>query len=172
VWYQNSQDAQAHVTTYIQNFTGSQSAQALQTMAQKASQPGSGVFATIVSLVILFFSAGGVFGELQDSMNVVFNVKPKPNQGFMTIVKARFFSLALLMGTAFLLRFWLIVSTVLSAVVHSMGIGAFWNIVNAIVSIGIITCLFALIFKYLPDVKLPWRAVWYGAAPTAILFTI
>jgi membrane protein len=172
VWYSNSQEAQTNVTNYLQNFVGSQSAQALQTMTAKASQPGSGTMATVISFAILLFSAGGVFGELQDSMNVVFNVTPKPNQGWMAIVKQRFFSLTLVLGTGFLLLVSLIVSTVLSGIVHSIGVSWFWNIVNFIVSFAVITCLFALIFKYLPDVKLPWRAVWYGAGLTAILFTI
>jgi len=172
VWYRNSQSAQHQVTDYLTNFLGSQSAQALQTMTQKASQPGSGTFATVMSFVILLVSAGGVFGELQDSMNVVFNVAPKPNQGFMAIIRQRFFSLTLVLGTAFLLLVSLIVSTVLSAMVHSIGMGAFWTFVNFIVSLCVITCMFALIFKYLPDAKLPWKPVWYGAGLTAILFTI
>jgi membrane protein len=90
----------------------------------------------------------------------------------MTIVKQRFFSLTLVLGTAFLLLVSLIVSTILSGMVHSLGLGWFWNIVNFVLSLGVVACLFALIFKYLPDVKLAWRPVWYGALLTAILFTI
>ena len=141
-------------------------------MTMNASQPGSGILASVISMIVLLFSAGGAFGELQDSMNVVFDVQPKPNQGILAIVGQRFFSLTLVVGTAFLLLVSLIVSAILSSMVHSLGIGLFWNVINFVISFAVISCLFALIFKYLPDVKLPWRAVWYGAGLTAILFTI
>src|SRR5438045_74274 len=172
VWYHNSAQAREKVTGYLQQFMGSQSAQALQAMTEKVGQPGQGTFATIFSIALLLFSAGGVFGELQDSMNVVWGVKPDPNRTWMTIVRQRFFSLTLVMGTAFILLVSLVVNTILASMVKAIGINWFWIVVNFIVSLGVVTGLFALIFKYLPDVKVPWRPVWYGAGLTALLFTI
>jgi membrane protein len=160
------------VTGYLQQFTGPQAAQALQTMTEKAGQPGQGTMATIFSIGLLLVSAGGVFGELQDSLNVVWGVKPDPNRTWMTIVHQRFLSLTLVLGTAFILLVSLVVNTMLASMVNAIGIGWFWSVVNFIVSLAVITCLFALIFKYLPDAKVPWGAAWYGAGLTALLFTI
>src|SRR3954468_6011552 len=87
VWYRNSGDARTKVTDYLQQFMGSEAAKALQTMTEKAAQPGQGTFATILSVVVLLFSAGGVFGELQDSMNIVFGVKPNPNRGWKDMIR-------------------------------------------------------------------------------------
>src|SRR2546423_5747673 len=103
VWYHNAADARTKVNDYLQQFMGPQSAQALQSMTAKAGQPGQGTWATLFSLVLLIFAAGGVFGELQDSMNVVFGVKPNPNRGWKDMMKQRFFSLTLVLGTAFIL---------------------------------------------------------------------
>src|SRR4051812_10542868 len=171
-WYRNSADARTKVTDYLQQFMGGEAAKALQTMTEKAAQPGQGTFATILSLILLLMSAGGVFGELQDSMNVVFEVKPNPNRGWKDIVKQRFLSLTLVLGTAFMLLVSLIVNSVLASMVNSIGVGWFWSVVNFVVSLAVVTGLFALIYKYLPDVKVPWRAALYGAVVASILFTI
>jgi hypothetical protein len=107
-------------------------------------------------------------------MNEIFDVKPRPNRGFMATIKDRFFSMTLVLGVAFLLLVSLIVSTVLSSISHKLmpSQSIIWQIVNFVVSIAIITTLFALIFKYLPDVNVAWKPVWVGAIATGILFTI
>jgi membrane protein len=126
----------------------------------------------VVSFIVLLFSAGGVFGELQDSMNAVWEVKPKPNRGWMDIVKQRFFSLALVLGTGFLLLVSLVINTLLASIVSSLGIGWFWSVVNFVVSLAVIIGLFTMLFKYLPDAKVPWKPAFLGGCVSAVLFTI
>src|SRR5678815_1636718 len=134
--------------------------------------PGN-TFATILSIIILVASASGVFGELQDSLNTIFEVKPKPNRGILGIIKDRFFSMTLVLGTAFLLLVSLVASTVLTGMTKRIGgQGIIFEALNFVVSFAITGLLFSLMFKYLPDVKLHWRNVFIGGAVTAVLFTI
>ena len=141
-------------------------------MTEKASQPGQGTVAAFISFAVLLFSAGGVFGELQDSLNVIWHVQPDPTRGWTRMIRERFFSLTLVMGTAFILLVSLIVNSILASMVNQMGIGWFWSVVNFVVSLLVITCLFALILKYVPDAHVSWPAAWYGAAISALLFTL
>ena len=171
----NKKGGQDVVTNYITSVSSPQTAEAItQIFKQDAAQPSRGMLASIISLIILLISASGVFGELQTSMNEIFDVKPRPNRGIMATIKDRFFSMTLVLGVAFLLLVSLIVSTVLSSVSHKLmpSQSIIWQIVNFLVSISIITVLFALIFKYLPDVNVAWKPVWVGAITTGILFTI
>jgi membrane protein len=172
VWYRNSDEAKTKVTDYLKQFMDPQSAEALQTMTHKAGQPGHGTLATIVSFVILLLSAGGVFGELQDSMNTVWEVKPNPNRGWWDMIKQRFFSLTLVLGTAFILLVSMVINTMLATMVGALGVGWLMTLLNFVVSLAVISGLFTLIFKYLPDVKIPWKPALYGGILTAILFTI
>jgi hypothetical protein len=107
-------------------------------------------------------------------MNEVWELQPRPDRGFMATIKDRFFSMTLVIGTAFLLLVSLVVSTVLSTMSkHLMPSQSFiWQAINFLVSLGVITCLFALIFKYLPDAVVRWKYVWIGAVVTGVLFTI
>jgi len=167
--------ANGELQGYVEQWAGPQGAKAIGEMINQAhNQPKSGTIATVISVVVLLMSASGVFGELQDSMNTIWEVKPKPNRGIMGIIKDRFFSITLVLGTAFLLMVSLVISAGLSGISkHVMASQSFiWNAVNFIVSLAVITVLFALIFKYLPDVKTQWRYVWVGAVITAVLFTI
>jgi membrane protein len=143
-------------------------------LIRSAAQPGQGVMASVISGVILLVSASGVFGELQNSMNTIWEVKPKAGRGIMGIIKDRFFSFTLVIGTAFLLLVSLVISAVLTALSERFlpGQGWLWQIVNVLVSLAVVTGLFALMFKYLPDVIIGWRPVLVGAALTAILFTV
>lgn len=142
-----------------------------------ADQPTGSLIATIVGVVVLIFSASGVFSQLQDAMNTIWNVEPAPDRGIMGTVKDRLFSFTIVLGVGFLLLVSLIVSSALAAF-NSYINGLFPNaqlvaqLVNFVVSFGIITLLFALIFKYIPDVEIRWNDVWVGAAATALLFTI
>jgi hypothetical protein len=131
------------------------------------------VVGTIIGVAVLLFGASGVFGELQDSLDAIWQVKPKPGRGILGVVKTRFFSFAMVLGVAFLL----LVSFLLSATINIAGkfIGdglpggvVLWDGVNVAISFGIITVLFALIYKVVPDVKIGWRDVWYGAEFTQV----
>jgi membrane protein len=125
----------------------------------------------------LLFGAGGVLGALQDSLNTIWEVKPKPGIGISGLIRTRFLSLSMVFGTGFLLLVSMALTTFLSAAASSIGgkldvSEVFIHIVNFVVSFAVITVLFAMIFKYLPDVRLPFRKVWVGAILTSFLFTL
>ena len=167
--------ANGQVKNYLSEVMGSKNAETLNQMVGQAGQEGSGVIATTFSIVLLLFSASGVFGELQDSLNTIWEVKPRPDRGIMGTIKDRFFSMTLVLGIAFLLMVSLVISTVLSGVTKAMGgdsLSWLWTIVHFVVSMAVLSGLFSLMFKYLPDVKIGWRDVLVGGVVTAVLFTI
>jgi membrane protein len=141
-----------------------------------AQKHGSSVVATIIGIGALLFGAAGVFGGLQDALNSIWSVKAKPHAGVMGLIRSRFLSLAMVLGTGFLLLVSMALSTFLAAVTDSLGSHLFSAIIvqalNFVVSFAVTTVLFAMIFKYLPDVNIPFRDVWVGATGTALLFSI
>ncbi len=166
--------AEGQVKGQLIGLMGANAAQAIQDMIQRGNQHGEGVMATIISSVILVFSATGVFGELQDSMNTIWEVKPRPNQGIWGLIRNRLLSLAMVFGIAFLLLVSLFVSTLVTTVATKIAGDVAWLafVVDLFISLGVVTLLLAAIFKFLPDVKTQWRDVWLGAFATAALFTI
>ena len=157
---------------------GPTAADAVNMMVKAAgANQGGGIIASIIGVATLLFAASGVFGELQDTLNTIWEVQPKPNQGLMATIKQRFFSFAMVLGVGFLL----LVSLALSAALGAVGAivagdqadqSLVWKAINFVVSFGVTTLLFALIYKVLPDVKIQWRDVWIGALVTALLFTL
>jgi membrane protein len=133
--------------------------------------------ATIIALVILFVSASGVFVQLQDSLNAIWKVRPKPGSGVRNFIRNRLLSFAMLFGIGFLLLVSLVVSAALAAAgKFILGIipvqEAVWHFGDFFISLAVITILFSMIFKILPDVIIAWRDVWFGAFITALLFTL
>jgi membrane protein len=156
---------------------GGEAARAIQEVVKGARAPAAGIVSTVVGVVVLFVGASGVFGELQSSLNTVWNVKPKPGRGIAGIVKDRFFSFTMVLCVAFLL----LVSTILTAALAAVGryLGsalpggeALWQLVNLAFSLVVVTALFALIFKIVPDAEVAWKDVWIGAFVTAVLFSL
>ena len=165
----NKDFARDQITDQITDLMGWRVAQAIQPMIENSKQPGGGVLATIISSAVLIFSSTAVFVELQDSMNTVWGVKPKPNRGIWEFVQHRLLSLAMVFGTGFLLLVSMFVTTVsdhLSTYIAGdrKWFGVFLDIV---VSFGVVSVLFAAIFKFLPDVKLLWKNVGLGAVITS-----
>lgn len=168
--------ARGEIVQQIQGLVGKEGAEAVQAMIQNAQRPGSGgTIATIFGVVALLFGASGVFGQLQDALNSIWEVKPKPKQALMGFLQSRFLSFASVLVIGFLL----LVSLVLSAVLA--GVGAYFgNLVsdavifarflNFAISFSVITLLIAAIYKFLPDVELRWKDLWVGAAVTSLLF--
>jgi membrane protein len=159
----------------LQSLMGESSAKAVESM-MSARKEADSLIATIVGGIALVFGATGVFGQLQDSLNTIWEVKAKPGAGIMGFLRQRFLSMSMVLGIGFLL----LISMALSAFVNAMAeyIGYLislpaWvaQVFNEILSFGVISVLFALIFKVLPDVKIRWRHVWVGAIGTALLFT-
>lgn len=175
--------ARGELTEKLHGLMGPQAAGGVETLLAAASSRKQGLLAAGLSIVVSFFGASGVFGELQDSFNTIWEVVPRPGRGVTGVEKDRIFSFAMVLGVALLLFLSLVVSTALSAVggtVQGAGQGTriapllsiFWSAVNLVVSLGMATVLFAVVFKVLPDVHIPWRSVWVGGLATAVLFTI
>jgi membrane protein len=169
--------AQGQIVGQIEGLIGPDSARAIQDMLANAQKPSSGIVATVVGVVMLLAGASGVFGQLQDALNTVWEVEPKPDRGLVGIVRDRFLSLTMVLGTGFLLLVSLVLSAALATAGQALhrlspGLEAIGHVVEIAVSFGIVSLLFALIFKYLPDAKIAWRDVWFGAVVTAALFVI
>jgi membrane protein len=162
----------------IQGLIGREGAEAVQSMLEGAARPSRSVPATVIGIVTFFLGATGAFLELQTALNTIWRVKPKPGGSFLRmLLLQRLVSFGLVVAMGFLLLTSLLVSTALAAVHTYMGNafpGAFvlWEALNVVVSLAVITLLFALVYKVLPDVKLSWGDVWVGALVTAGLFTI
>ena len=130
----------------------------------------------VIGLLVLLFGASGFFGELQMSLNTIWQVQPKPGRGILGIIQDRFLSFTLVLGTCFLLLVSLIISTALSVVSswwtpESVPGGTYlWQAIHAVIGFGVITLLFAFIYRFLPDAKIRWSEVWVGSAVTAVLF--
>src|SRR5918999_3323508 len=170
--------AQNQIVETIQGMVGQESAQAIQGMIQNASdKPKTGIFSTLLGIIALIFGAGGVVGQLQTSLNTIWGVTPKPGQGVWGFIRQRFISFGMVLGIGFLLLVSLVVSALLAGLTQLMGTlfggTAFLaHALDLLVSFVFVTALFAMIYKFLPDVRIEWRDVWIGAAPTSFLFTV
>lgn len=169
--------AQSAILSQIAELVGEQTAAAIKDMIQRANQPSTGLFATAVAVATLLIGASGVFGQLQDALNTVWGVEPKEGRGVWGFIKDRFLSFVAVLGTGFLLLVSLILSSALAAFGKWFGgllplPEAVLQLMNFAFSFLVVTGLFALIFKVLPDAKVAWRDVWIGAALTSALFTI
>ena len=170
--------AQNQVVAALQGVIGEESAQAVQGVVENASkQPKTGIVSTVVGVVALLFGAGGVVGQLQTSLNMLWGATPKPGQGVWGFIRQRFLSFAMVLGIGFLLLVSLAVSAFVTGLTTWMGglLGGAEFIAHALdllVSFVFITALFAMIYKFLPDVRIQWRDVWIGAVITSLLFTI
>lgn len=166
-----------HLLDELSYFLGPRGAAGAQDLLDAAQVSERGVTATVIGLVTLLIGASGAFGELQDALNTIWEVKPKPGRGLWTVIHDRFMSFTLVLGTGFLLMVSLVLSTVLSAlgkwlggVLPLPGVILQWS--QILGSTAVFALLFALIFKFVPDAKISWRDVWVGAIVTAVLFVL
>jgi len=167
--------AQGALTGQMENLVGEQGAKAVRALLESADQPSTGLLGSLLGLVMLLFGAGGLFGQLQDALNTIWGVQPKPGQGIMGLLRERFLSISMVLGVAFLLLVSLIASTVVSAMGTLLGVWQISVVGNAatfLVDLGVVTLLFAMIFRFLPDAKIAWHDVWLGAIVTALLFSV
>lgn len=162
----------------IQALVGREGALAVQAMLEGAAKPSSSVPATILGIITFFLGATGAFLELQTALNAIWRVKPKASTTFLrALVTDRLISFGLVVGVGFLLLTSLLVSAGLTALHTYMGETfpggtVLWEAVNVIVSLAVISILFAMVYKVLPDVELGWSDVWVGGLVTAGLFTM
>jgi membrane protein len=169
--------ARGQIVGTVGGLIGTEGGKLIEDSIENANRGGGSIIATVIGIGTLLFGAAGVFGQLKDALNTIWEVKPKPNLGFMHTIKERFFSFSMVLGTGFLL----LVSLVVSAAVSALGTwftsvlpGAdfIWQIVNFLVALGVITLMFALLFKFMPDVKIGWKDVWIGSLVSAVLFVV
>lgn len=172
------QAVQGRLSTEVGDMIGPSAAEEIETMISNAYQQQSSVMATIIGIATLIFGATGVFYQLQQSLNNVWEVEPKEDAGFKKIIKDRVSSFGIVLVIGFLLLISLMLTTVLSVLSDFIKENLpdyllyVFFIANFIVSFGIITLLFAMIYKILPDVDIEWKTVWVGAVVTAFLFLI
>jgi membrane protein len=169
--------AQGHIIGQIQGLVGEDSAKAIQSMIEEARKPAVGIISTVLAIVMLLLGATGVFAQLQEALNTIWRVAEKPEQSIWKLLKDRFISLLAVLGTGFLLLISLVISAGLSAVGATLGhflpVPEFLlQIINFFASFTIVTLLFAMIYKLLPDISIHWGDVWIGAIMTSFLFTI
>lgn len=173
--------AQTQTMSQVQDLLGVEGREFVQGMIESASKPSTGVAATIIGTVTLLFGALGVFGELQNSLNTIWEVKPKPARGLVDGVRRfivrRLLSFTMVLGIGFLLLASLVLSATISALAEYIGrrwtLADFWlELINFIISFLVVTALFAMIFKFLPEIKIAWKDVWLGAAVTSVLFSL
>jgi membrane protein len=167
--------AQGAIAQELERTIGPSAAQAMEDLLKNTHQTGQGHLAAIVGLAVLLFGASGVFIELQDALNTIW--KTTTRNPWWRFVTDRFLSVAIVLGTGFLL----LVSLLLSAGLKWLGEVLtpdslpgglpLWQWLNQLVSLALITLLLALIYKLLPDAKIAWRDIWLGALITALLFT-
>jgi len=165
------------ITQQMSYFLDPSALQVVQNIAEKASQPGKSVIATIIGVALALFGASGVFGQLQDALNTIWGVKAKPGTGIWGFLRARFLSFAMVAGICFLLLVSLAIEALLKGFSHYVQSVMPGGIVIAlsvylVFDFAVVVLLFAMIFKFLPDVKIQWRDVWIGAVITAIFFGI
>ncbi len=161
----------------FQGLIGKSGADAVANMLESASQPVQGTIATVVSLVTLVIVSMGMFSELQDALNLIWEIPSKGSVALWSAIKGRFLSFILVIGTGFLLLVSLLISASLAAlgkfVLRALpGPQVILTFVDVAVSLPVITLLFALMFKVLPDGYIAWRDVWLGALASGSLFMI
>lgn len=171
--------ARGEIIGQIRGLVGQDSAEFIQSTINNANRPNDNtdLIASLISIVLLLVGASSVFAELQDALNTVWNVEARPGQGLGGFVRKRLLSFGMLLGIGFLLLVSLVVSAGLAgfaAYTNQLlpGWEAVLRIFNFFLSFGVITVLFAMIYKFLPDAKIAWNDVWIGAVITALLFTI
>jgi membrane protein len=169
--------ARGQITEQLSAYVGTQASDAIQSLVKSASSKTSGVWATVIGLVVLLFGASSVFGELKAALNIIWGVIAKPGRPILNLLLGRLFSFSMVLVIGFLLLASLVVSAALTAASKHLSIwipatAGHWQWIDIGISVVVITVLFALIFKLLPNVIVAWRDVIVGALATSVLFTL
>ena len=168
--------AEGELSWQLQGLLGEAGARAVQAILQSANRPALGILATAMGIATLLVGASGAFVELQDALNKIWKVQRRPGNVWLQVIRERFLSFGLVLGLGFLLIVSLVVSAALGAAGNFLAPLLPWHVfswelVNFLLSLGVIALLLAMIFKYLPDAEVAWSDVWMGAAVAALLLT-
>ena len=171
-------DLQQRLVNELVQIVGPDAGETIRSIAESAgSTPSLGSVAGLVGIVTLLVGATGVFAQLQKALDIVWNVRPRKRKGVWGLVRKRLLSLGMILAIGFLLLVSLALSAALALLGNSAqgvlpGMDQLWGVANFVVSLAVISALFAAIFRFLPDVRLDWRDVIVGAVATAALFAI
>ena len=173
----SAEAARGEIAQQLQNLMGEQSALAVQALLQNANKPTDGIVATIVGVLLLLIGATSVFGELQSALDRIWRApERRPISGIIPFLRSRLLSFGMIFGIGFILVVSLIFNAALLVFSQWWSVQFKWliiiNSVNLVFSFVMTTAMFALIYKYIPSVKIRWREVWLGALITAALFTV
>ncbi len=167
--------AQGEIINQVTALAGPAGADTVRTVLQNARSPKAGLAATVVGFIVLFFSASGVFMELRKALNRIWEVEDAQSAGWFAMIKDEFFSFSMIVGIGFLLLVSLVASAFLAAlgkfVDNLVPVGLF-QVVEVALSLGVVSILFALIYRVVPQRRIPWRDLWVGSFATAVLFTL
>ena len=177
VFRDDTAGAWSKLTEQVGYFLDKSAIQVIQDIARTAAAPGKSTLATIIGIALALFGASGVFGQLQDALNTIWDVKAKPERGIWRFLRARFLSFAMVAGVCFLLLVSLTIEALLKGFSHYIQArlsGGFTIAVSVylIFDFAVVVALFGMIFKILPDVRTRWRDIWMGAIMTALFFVI
>ncbi|MGZ5078734.1 MAG: YihY/virulence factor BrkB family protein [Usitatibacter sp.] len=176
-YFFGAEAAQGEIIAQIEGLVGRNGALAIQALLAGARDPASGLTATLIAGVVLLVGATTVFVELKGSLDELWGIEPPKGMAIVVFLRTRLYAFGLVLVLAFLL----LVSLVLSAALDVLEryAGGIWSssygifaILSSVISFGVISCLFAVIYKVLPDAPLSWRNVWIGAVFTAGLFSL
>src|SRR5690606_22768696 len=166
------------ISSEIAGMIGDNTSRDIEAIIANASVHQDFTFASLIGVSTLLFGATGVFYQLQQTLNLIWEVKPEPKRKIIKMVLDRLFSFGLILAVGFLLLVSLILSTLLTilsdwvALYFSQAFNIVFRFLDLSLSLGVVTLLFAAIFKFLPDARIPWRDVWTGALLTALLFVL
>lgn len=171
------ESVQARVVSTIALLVGTAGARAIRDVLDTVDAQNQGMLATGIGVVILLVGASGVFGQLKDALNTVWEVEPRPGRRIVNLLREQAFAMLVVLGTGFLLVVSLVVNAAMAALgdylSHMLPGGAgLWQAINFVISMGVIALLFALMFKFIPDAVVAWRDALVGGAVTSVLFTI
>jgi membrane protein len=179
-YFYDKKEMTSKLASQIQNMVGGDTAKDIESMIAKASEGKDTIVSSILGIATLLFGATGVFYQLQQMLNKIWDAKPplKTRGKILQIVRDRLLSLGLVLAIGFLLLVSLMLSTFLSLFSgwitrhFSESVAVAFKVFDFLLSVGVTTVLFAAMFKFLPDVKIRWRGVWLGAFLTSLLFVL
>ena len=168
--------ARGEIFGQLRGMLGDEGAKSIESLLQAADKPGAGIISTIVGVVVLLLGATTVFNELQNALDRIWRAPARvKSSGIWNLLRTRLLSFGMVLGIAFLLMVSLVVSAALAALGKwwtPAGWEAVMHVLDIVVSFGLMTVMFALIYRFIPRVHVAWHDVWIGAAVTAILFAI